>query len=95
MDNIVSGEYTLEKITTFKWIKSFNKDREDCKNNERSGCPPTSYDHKNIELMRSNVISNDYLDNSWWAKHLKIIHAHNSDLWIVIEKLICQKIGEE
>lgn len=56
MNNTVSEEHVLEKTTTFKLIKRFNKSREDFKNNERSRRPPTSCDHKNIELMRSHMI---------------------------------------
>ena len=38
----VYGEYALKERNVFKWVQRFREDREDPKDNARSGRPSTS-----------------------------------------------------
>lgn len=53
--NIVYGDIALKKATVSKWIKNFNEDCEDCKENVVLGRPSTSCDNKNVKLVRRRV----------------------------------------
>lgn len=77
----------------FKWIERFNEGCESFKNIMSLGRPSTSRGDKNIELCGPVCFRpmNGCPDNSWWAQFWKIICAHNFDLRIATEKVLCQK----
>lgn len=58
MLNTIYKDNVLKKTNIFKWINPrFNEDCEDCKDDARSRRPSTSYDDKNIELVRLHVLT--------------------------------------
>jgi len=66
----VYGEDALKERTVIKWVQRFREGREDPKDDARSGCPSTSSGNKNIDCVRSLVLSDRRLTVRMIAEEL-------------------------